>query len=66
MPRDHVKGTYHNSTVRLPNTGKTFDAIRNKVEELEDAGDYLTSAEMEIVSMVKDTIYLLDNPEDPY
>lgn len=65
MPLDS-KGIYHNNDIRLPNTGKTFDAIRNKIEELENVSDFLTSTESEILDMLKDTIHLLDNPEDPF
>lgn len=66
MPRNDARGIYYNDTVTLPNTGKTFDAIRTKIEELEDSWDYLTSTELEILDMLKDAVYLLDNPEDPY
>lgn len=66
MPLNPVTGKYQNNDKKLPNTGKTFDEIRNKVQELEEAGDYLTSTEAEALSLAQDAIYLLDNPEDPF
>lgn len=66
MSRNYTPASYSNATDFLPNSGLTFDEIRNKVRALRIAKDLLTASEQHMLTMLEDLLYVVDNPGDPF
>lgn len=66
MSQNRTSVSYSNATEFLPNSGLTFDEIRNKVKALRIAKDLLTASEQHMLTMLEDLLHVVDNPGDPF